>query len=215
VPAKVDSLVLRVEAVLFASGKPQSVHELAGALGLDDHRPVQRALRLLTRAYDGRQTALEVRHVGERYALQLRTEYVAAVQSVTPVELPPRTLKALTLIAYHQPMLQSLLARMLGEAAYEEVVRLRELHLIQAEPKGATLELRTTRAFVEYFGIPSTDPVEIRKFLTQKLGISATDLPPAPAEDTSAPEGAGAPTVDAAGSLVASTPISSPAPDAS
>ena len=42
------------------------------------------------------------------------------------------------------------------------ISRLRELHLIQAEPKGATLELRTTRAFVEYFGIPSTNPVEIR-----------------------------------------------------
>jgi segregation and condensation protein B len=180
-PAKVDTQVLRVEAVLFAAGKPQSVHELAEALGLDDHRPVQRALKLLARAYDGRQTALEVRHVGDRYALQLRPQFVAAVQAVTPVDLPPRTLKALTLIAYHQPMLQSLLARMLGDAAYEEVSRLKELHLIQAEPKGSTLELRTTKAFVEYFGIPSSDPAEIRKFLTQKLGILSNEvaaLPP-------------------------------------
>jgi segregation and condensation protein B len=202
-PAKVDDLVLRVEAVLFAAGKPQSVHELAEALGLDDHRPVQRALKLLARAYDGRQTALEVRHVGDRYALQLRLQFVASVQAVTPIDLPPRTLKALTLIAYYQPMLQSLLARMLGDAAYEEVQKLRELHLVQADPKGSTLELRTTKAFAEYFGIPSTDPEEIRKFLTQKLGITpaevAPEAPPTPvapltepATEGSVPGGAGA-----------------------
>lgn len=190
-PAKVDPLVLRVEAVLFAAGKPRSVHELSEALGVDDHRAVQRALKLLARAYDGRQTALEVCHVGDRYALQLRTEFVDGVQAVTPVDLPPRTLKALTLIAYHQPMLQSLLARMLGEAAYEEVGRLRELHLIQADPKGATLELRTTKTFVEYFGIPSSSPEEIRRFLTQKLGLTAASTnpvaPATPSGDPTAP----------------------------
>ena len=183
-PAKVDDLVLRVEAVLFAAGKPQSVRELAEALAVEDHRAVQRALRLLARAYEGRQTALEVSHVGERYALQLRESFVPTAHSVTPVDLPPRTLKALTLIAYHQPMRQSLLARMIGEPAYEEVERLRQLHLIQAEPKGATLELRTTRAFVEYFGIPSSKPEEIRKFLTQKLGIPASDPVPGPSPST-------------------------------
>jgi segregation and condensation protein B len=174
-PAKLDELVLRVEAVLFAGGKPQSVKELSETLGLEDHRPVQQALKLLARTYAGRQSALEVSHVGDRYALQLREAYVRTAQAVTPVDLPPRTLKALTLIAYHQPMLQSLLARMLGEAAYEEVGRLRGLHLIQADPSGSTLELRTTKAFAEYFGIPSVKPEEIRKFLTQKLGLP---LPP-------------------------------------
>ncbi|HTT25349.1 MAG TPA: SMC-Scp complex subunit ScpB [Thermoplasmata archaeon] len=210
-PAKVDPLVLRVEAILFAAGKPRSVHELAEALDLDDHRPVQRALKLLARAYDGRQTALEVRHVGDRYALQLRTEYVEAVQAVTPVELPPRTLKALTLIAYHQPMLQSLLARMLGDAAYEEVGRLRELHLVQADPKGATLELRTTKTFVEYFGIPSSHPDEIRRFLTQKLGIPS----PPPSAAPEAPS-AGAPSeVPPAGSVATPPILASPGGDAS
>jgi segregation and condensation protein B len=205
-PAKVDSLVLRVEAVLFAAGKPQSVHELAEALGLDDHRPVQRALKLLSRAYDGRQTSLEVRHVGDRYALQLRPQFVAAVQSVTPVDLPPRTLKALTLIAYHQPMLQSLLARMLGDAAYEEVAKLRELHLIQAEPHGSTLELRTTRAFVEYFGIPSSDPSEIRKFLTQKLGLPPAEIGPS----LPSPSEPGTSTGSGASAEIAATPSLAP-----
>ena len=179
-PSKVDELVLRLEALLFASGKPLSVRELTDALETSDFRPVQQALKQLQRTYSGRQTSLEVRHVGDRYALQLREEYVTAAHGITPVEMPPRTLKTLTLIAYHQPLLQSLLAKMLGDAAYEEVSRLRGLNLIHAEPKGATLELRTTKLFAEYFGIDSTRPEEIREFLEKKLGVlpSALAAPP-------------------------------------
>jgi segregation and condensation protein B len=192
VPAKVETLELRLEAVLFAAGKPLSVKELTEALGMADFRPVQTAVRKLIRAYDARQTALEVRHVGDRYALQLRPEFVPAAHSVTPVEMAPRTLKALTLIAYHQPILQSLLAKMLGEPAYEEVERLRGLGLVRAEPKGSTLELWTTKSFAEYFGIASTKPEEIRKFLETKLGVNAATLAtsvPEPNESNAATEG--------------------------
>jgi segregation and condensation protein B len=186
-PSRVDELVLRLEAVLFAAGKPLSVKELTESLDAPDFRPVQQALRRLARTYEGRQTALEVRKVGDRYALQLREAYVAGARSVTPVEMAPRTLKTLTLIAYHQPMLQSLLARMIGEPAYEEVGRLRGLNLIHAEPKGSTLELRTTKAFAEYFGIASTRPEEIRQFLEQKLGVVPSDVPVPAARPATAP----------------------------
>ncbi|HEV2230891.1 MAG TPA: SMC-Scp complex subunit ScpB, partial [Thermoplasmata archaeon] len=91
-PSKVDDLVLRLEAILFASGKPMSVRELTEALGVPDHRPVQRALKGLSRAYAQRQTALCVTRVGDRYALQLREPYVPAAHAVTPVDMAPRTL---------------------------------------------------------------------------------------------------------------------------
>src|SRR5208282_2745940 len=171
-PSKLDDLVFQVEAVLFASGKPLAVKEIAAALGLDDYRPVQRAVRTLEQTYGNRQSALEVRRVGDRYALQLQEKYVPTVHSVTPVEMTPRTLRALTLIAYHQPILQSHLVRMIGDVTYEEVQRLRGIGLVHTEPKGSTLELITTRRFAEYFGIASTRPEEIRRFLEQKLGIA-------------------------------------------
>lgn len=175
-PARVDDLALKVEALLFASGKPMSIHDLAEALGAADPRSVLGAVRSLVQAYSGRQTALEVRRVGEKYSLKLREQYGPAAHGVTPVEMAPRTLRTLTLIAYHQPILQSRLARMLGDMAYEEVGRLRGLGLIRGDPRGATLELRTTRAFAEYFGIPSTRPEEIRLYLERKLGVTAQSL---------------------------------------
>jgi len=189
-PAKITPEVLRVEALLFAAGKPLSVKEITEALALDDYRPVQSAVRTLQENYAHRQSALEVRRVGDRYALQLREEWVPTVHSVTPVEMAPRTLRTLTLIAYHQPILQSALVRMIGDSAYEEVQRLRGMNLIRTNPSGATLELTTTRRFAEYFGIASTKPEEIRRFLEQKLGVAA----PAPESSAPGPTSAESPT---------------------
>ncbi len=171
-PSKLDELVFQVEAVLFASGKPLNVKELTEALGLEDFRPVQKAVRTLEQTYENRQSSLEVRRVGDRFALQLKEDYVPIVHAVTPVEMGARTVKALTLIAYHQPILQSHLVRMLGDVAYEEVQHLRGMGLVHTEPNASTLELTTTRRFAEYFGIPSSRPEEIRKYLEGKLGIS-------------------------------------------
>lgn len=187
-PSKLDDLVFQVEAVLFASGKPLSVRELTEALGRDDYRPVQQAVRTLEQTYAHRQSALEVRKVGERYALQLQERFVPTVHSVTPVEMAPRTLKALTLVAYHQPILQSHLVRMIGDVAYEEVQHLRGIGLVRTEPKGSTLELTTTRRFAEYFGLASARPEEIRRFLETKLGVAAPQPPP-PVDGGNPPSG--------------------------
>ena len=205
-PSKLDELVLQVEAVLFAAGRPLSVKEVTTALNLEDYRPVLKAIRTLEQTYANRQSALEVRRVGDRYALQLEERFVPTVHAVTPVEMAPRTLRALTLIAYHQPILQSVLVRMIGDVAYEEVQHLRGLGLVRTEPKGSTLELTTTRRFAEYFGIASTRPEEIRRFLEQKLGVAA---PEASAPDASA---AAAPPPDAA--PLAPAPPCAPAPEA-
>jgi segregation and condensation protein B len=194
-PSKLDDLVFEIEAVLFAAGKPLSARELASSLGVDDPRPVQRAVKTLEETYRHRQSALEVRRVGDRYALQLQERFVPLVHAVTPVEMAPRTLKALTLIAYHQPVLQSVLVRMVGEVAYEEVQHLRGLGLVRTEPKGSTLELSTTRRFAEYFGIPSGRPEEIRRLLEQKLGVPSAVSSSSPPPDSSAADTHGAPDV--------------------
>jgi segregation and condensation protein B len=191
-PARTEALELKLEAILFAGGAPLSVKELTEKAGEKDFRAVQRALRHLTRTYAGRQTSLEIRRVGDRYALQVREEFLPSVHSLQPIEIPPRTLKSLTLIAYHQPMLQSVLAKMVGEYAYQEVADLQSFGLIRAEPKGSTLELTTTPRFAEYFGIGSSRPEQIREFLAKKLGLpGATGASSAePTGEPAGPEGA-------------------------
>jgi segregation and condensation protein B len=209
-----DDLTRRVEAVLFAAGRPLGAKEIADALGEADPRAVARAVHTLEEAYGARPTALEVRRVADRYALQLREEYVPAVHSVTPVEMAPRTLKALTLIAYHQPVLQSVLVRMVGEVAYEEVQHLRGLGLVHTEARGATLELTTTKRFAEYFGIAGGRPEAIRKFLEEKLGVPPSALPDPPEKRAPRPSAPAPPTEPAGpppGALLEPAPEEAPA----
>jgi segregation and condensation protein B len=213
--AQLEESALKVEALLFASGRPLSVKEITEAVpGLEFHE-VQSGLKTLEKSYDSRHTALEVRHVGEKYALQLREAYVPSARSVMPTELAARTLKALTLIAYHQPILQSKLVRMFGEPAYEEVGRLRGLGLIHASTKGSTLELTTTRQFAEYFGIASGKPEEIRLYLERKLGVSsASPAPPTetPALATRVETSSGSEAIDGAAEAPMETPAAPPTP---
>ncbi len=208
-PSKLDDLVFEVEAVLFAAGKPLSPRELAEALAVDDPRPVAKAVKTLEETYRNRQSALEVRRVGDRYALQLQERYVPTVHAVTPVEMTPRTLRALTLVAYHQPILQSVLVRMIGDVAYEEVQRLRGLGLVRTEPKGQTLELATTKRFAEYFGIASSRPEEIRRILQEKLGVAPA--PPAGAL-AEAPPGLDGPSDPGASAPESEAPAVAPPP---
>jgi segregation and condensation protein B len=199
-PARTDPLALRLEAILFAGGAPLSVRELTEKAGETDFRAVQRALRHLVRTYASRQTSLEVRRVGDRYALQVREQFLPSVQSVQPIEIPPRTLKSLTLIAYHQPILQSALVKLVGECAYDEVAELRSFGLIRAEPKGSTLELTTTPRFAEYFGIGSSRPEQIREFLAKKLGLPSAPVGAPEPPSAGAPRSEGAPVTPVAAS---------------
>jgi chromosome segregation and condensation protein ScpB len=43
------------------------------------------------------------------------------------------------------------------------------MKLVNAKKHGSTEMLTTTKLFPEYFGIESTDPEEIRKFLAKKV----------------------------------------------
>ena len=188
-----EALLPRLEAILFAAGKPVTVGELTERLGLPDHRPVQKALRHLTRNYASRKTALEVRRAGEGYSIQVRAEYLTVARQVAPTELPLRTLRVLALIAYHQPIRQSFLVKMVGEAAYEEVQHLREADFVRAAPRAGTLVLTTTSHFAEHFGLETSDKARIKQLLERKLGIGPVpvDDPPGsvPAQET-APVGA-------------------------
>ncbi|MDE1836238.1 MAG: SMC-Scp complex subunit ScpB [Euryarchaeota archaeon] len=187
-------LPLRVESVLFAAGKPVSVHDLTARLGGEvDHVSVKRALRKLQRAYANRNTSLEVRRAGEAWALQVRPDYLEVAHKVTPVDIPSRSLRVLALIAFHQPIRQSVLARMVGEAAYTEVKVLKELNFIHALPKASTLELTTSSHFAEYFGLETTDKDRIRERLAQRLGISLSAIPPPPPDPSDGNGAEGAP----------------------
>lgn len=190
-----------VEAALFSAGKPLLVDEISQATKLDVDA-VKEALKELQKEYETRETAIEVGRAGQKWAMQIRTQYAERAKHLAAMEIPPKVLRTLALIAFHQPLKQSELKSMIGSVVYDHVSELRERGMVTAREDGITRILTTTDRFLEYFGIDATDREGIKTFIAKKVGITLTPKPatPAPAEgaaQTQLPT-EGAPPADAA-----------------
>ncbi|HEV8361481.1 MAG TPA: SMC-Scp complex subunit ScpB [Candidatus Thermoplasmatota archaeon] len=167
----VEPQVVRiVEAALFSAGKPLLVDELADSTKLTKEQ-VRDACKALEKEYEASPNALEVAKAGDKWAMQLKAQWAPHAAKLAPMEVPAKTLKTLALIAFHQPILQSELKRMVGERVYDHMHELHERGLVVAREHGQTKIVTTSDRFPEYFGIPETEPDRIRTFLADKLGI--------------------------------------------
>jgi segregation and condensation protein B len=165
-----------VESVLFSASKPLSVSEISAATNLSKKK-VTDAIDHLIQMYNVKrknETSIEVIKAGNKYTMQVKKKFTEQSIMVAKPEIQHHLLKTLTLIAFHQPIKQSNLRRLIGPRAYDHVDELVDLKLINSKPHGSTEMLTTTKLFPEYFGINSTTPKEIREFLAKKVVNAAS-----------------------------------------
>ena len=151
--------------------KPVSINEIKLATGLSSKK-VQNTIDELVQDYNidrKNETSMEVVKAGDKYVMQVKNAYSNQSIMVTKPEIDSNLLKTLTLIAFHQPLKQSNLRRMIGTKAYDHVDELASLKLIHAKKYKSTEMLTTTKLFPEYFGIETTNPEEIRTILMKKV----------------------------------------------
>ncbi len=159
-----------VESVLFSASNPVSINEIKQATTLSK-KTVENMLAELIKDYNEErknQTSMEIVKAGEKYTMQVKKQYADKSIMFTKPEIDDNLLKTLTLIAFHQPLKQSNLRRMIGAKAYDHVDDLTGLKLINTKKHGTTEMLTTSKLFPEYFGIESTDPKEIKTILMKK-----------------------------------------------
>lgn len=151
--SKVDSKVVKIEAILYASGRPVEIEKLKGVLKTSSRRKVINLVRELARIYDARGGALIVEELPEgMVALKVREEYsdVARAFASKPL-LKPGPLKTLSYIAYYEPIeLKEVISR-LGKRVQSHLRTLEEMALIIKEESDKGILLKTTRYFAEYF----------------------------------------------------------------
>ena len=160
-----------VESVLFSASKPVSINEIKEATGLTPNK-VKKTIEELIEDYNVKrknETSMEVVKAGDKYTMQVKKKYSNQSVMIAKPEIESNLLKTLTLIAFHQPLKQSNLRRMIGTKAYDHVDELASMKLIHTKKHGTTEMLTTTKLFPEYFGIDSTKPEEIRDFLVKKV----------------------------------------------
>lgn len=173
--SKTDKEVAKLEAILYASGRPVEIEKLKSALKTSSRRKVINLVRELAKIYDARGGALTVEELPEEMvALRVRDEYsdVAKAFASRPL-LKPGPLKTLSYIAYYEPVELKEVVSRLGGRVQSHLRTLEEMALITREESDRGVLLRTTRYFTDYFrsGAEKGDPKQQLRKLFEGLRI--------------------------------------------
>lgn len=147
----------RVEAALYASGRPLSIEEIAKAAGTTSKRKALEIARRVAKRINSCMKAIEVVELeGQKFAVQLKQEYVRIAKrfSTKPI-LPKSVMRTLTMIAYYQPISALALASRMGSRVYSHIKLLESLGFVEGikEGKGPRM-YKTTAFFSTFFGLP-------------------------------------------------------------
>ena len=164
-----------MEAALFSAGKPVSEQQLKSLLNRSATYINSLAEKLMEE-YRQRDSPLEIVRLEGKYALQLKPEYAERVVGFSPGELRAPALRTLSVIAYYQPIQQTDLVDIRGQAAYEHVAMLLEKGLIEKKRVGRSYEITTTEAFCDYFGLSKGDVESIKAQIMKKAKLKKESL---------------------------------------
>lgn len=140
-----------LEAILFTTSEPLSIEKLVKTVRSNKER-IEEMIRLLEERYMKNDTGIMVSNIGG-YRLVVKPEFLENVANLTPhADLSRGLLRVLAIIAYHEPIKQSDIVKVIGNRTYEYVKDLETRGLVKVEKKSRTKMLSTTPHFEEYFG---------------------------------------------------------------
>lgn len=148
-------LMIKVEALLYASSKPVSIRTISKILGISSINSCRSIVRSLVNEYKEGNRAMVITEVRKDYfVMHLKPELAKMVRMNTKQgSFKKGLLKTLSAIAFNQPVKQSDLANSIGKSAYRNIKELLEMGLIDVEKDGKTKVLRTSELFASYMGV--------------------------------------------------------------
>ncbi|MEK6934197.1 MAG: SMC-Scp complex subunit ScpB [Nanoarchaeota archaeon] len=142
----------KVEAALFIAGRFMTLQEL---VALTDVNPIllKRILEDLGDRY--KDSGIEVIQRDNLWKMDVSQEYVWMVNKLATgsSEFSKAEQETLAIIAYKQPIKQSVLVKIRGNKAYDHIKRYVEMGLINKKKSGHTAELTLNERFHEYFHV--------------------------------------------------------------
>ncbi|MDP3881401.1 MAG: SMC-Scp complex subunit ScpB [Nanoarchaeota archaeon] len=142
----------KVEAALFIAGRFLSVQEL---VALTDVNPIilKKILRDLTDKY--KESGIEVLNKNNLWKMDVAPEYSGIVNRLATgsSEFTKAEQETLAILAYKQPIKQSVIIKIRGNKAYDHIKKFVEMGLINKKRIGHTSELTLADSFYEYFSV--------------------------------------------------------------
>jgi len=158
----------KVEAALFIAGRFLTLQEL---VMLTDINPLmlREILEKLIEKYNDN-SGIEIVEKSGSWKMDVGQEHVHMINKLATgsAEFSKAEQETLAVIAYKQPVKQSVIIKIRGNKAYDHIKHFIDINLVQAKKSGRTRELRLSDDFFEYFhlqkkGDGSTEIIGIEK----------------------------------------------------
>jgi len=161
--------VAKVEAALYAAGRPITVAEIAHVAGTASERKAAAIAREVAKTVNASMQAVEVvEYPGPRFAMQLKAQYTQTARRFATRPLLSRAaLRTLSFIAFFQPISAADLVLRRSSTVYQHLKELEEVGFVAGERMGRSKAYKTTARFAEYFGL-STDVATLKRQLENR-----------------------------------------------
>jgi len=142
----------KVEAALFISARYLSVQEL---VELTDINPLllKELLEKLREYYQKIDSAIEILNKDDLWKMDIKQEYFNMINKLATgkAEFSKAEQETLAILAYKQPVKQSVIIKIRGNKAYDHIKHFTDIGLLKAKRAGHTLELTLSESFYDYF----------------------------------------------------------------
>lgn len=183
----ISTLIPHIEALIFASDRPLTTLEITdfvnNAFGFLEDRvlmdQVEAALEGIKEKYASEFYPFEVKQSGGGWQFLTKTDYHKTIAQLNGDKflkrLSPASLETLAIIAYKQPVTKGEVESIRGVSSDYAVQKLLEKELIVISGRneklpGHPLVYSTSRNFMDYFGINSSDDLpKIKEVLAEQL----------------------------------------------
>jgi segregation and condensation protein B len=143
-----------IEAVLFISGKFLNMQEL---VSLSDLNPIiiKELIDKIRERYEKSGSAIEIVEKNGLWKMDVCQEYSGIVNKLATgdSEFSKAEKETLAIIAFKQPIKQSVIIKIRGNKAYDHIKKFSDLDLIRKKKEGHTNILSLSNDFYDYFGI--------------------------------------------------------------
>lgn len=148
----------KLEAALFISARFLGIKDL---VELTDINPLflKELLFKLQTNYQKNDSAIEIIEKNEMWKMDVKEEYHRLINRLATgkVEFTRAEQETLAVIAYKQPVKQSVIINIRGNKAYDHIKHFIDIGLLRAKKLGRTKELSLSEEFYEYFHLQKKD----------------------------------------------------------
>ena len=152
----------KVEAALFISARFLNLQELVMLTDINPLMLKELLLKLIEK-YNREDSAIELIVKDNMWKMDVRQEYVSMINKLATgnAEFTKAEQETLAVIAYKQPVKQSVVINIRGNKAYDHIKKFIDVGLLISKRNGHTLDLSLSEDFFDYFHLQKKESGEM------------------------------------------------------